>query len=532
MTQPTDPAPVAASPASPAAHSPATDNPAPGARTSGVLRGAHITLLGSGLGGVLAIVNEIICARYLGVNSYGLYAFALIVARIAEGLATLGLPVGALHFIAIYRDQNKPRQVLGTIVASVLPPLLIGGLFSLLLWGLAPLLADKVFGNVAAVPYVRAMALAIPFMGLSEVLGVITRGFGYAAYYVVVRGLVPPLIFLALLLFIMSNKGDPHWVPIAFCTAYVLAVVAGVLAVAKVGGPALFRLKPEMQARVLYGYCMPVLANQLLYLVVACTPILMLGVMQTDKEVGIFRACMQLVIPFDMVVLAFNAAAGNHYAVLTHQQRPQELAVLVRRITGYMAPLAMGWLLVLGLNRHELMLMMGPAFVDGASTLLALAFGHAVLCSVGTAGYLLVMSGRQRFETINAGIAAVVCVGLNLWLTRQYGSLGAALATSLACVLVSALRIIQVRRLMGLQILRAPLWRTLMLAGAAAAVMLTLMAWWPALQGGTAASLIGRNLLLALVAGGLYWCAGMDASSRAKVMQRLLKRGVTPKPPA
>ncbi len=498
------------------AHSPEV----PRVRLGGVLRGAHITLFGSGLGGILAIVNEIICARYLGVGTYGLYAFALIVARIAEGISTLGMPVGALHFLAIHRDQNQPQLVWGTVIAAVLPPLVIGCVFSGTLWSVAPWLASSIFGDVAAAPYIRAMALAIPFMGLSEVLGVVTRGFGHSAYYVVVRSLVPPTVFLISLLLISSHHAEPSWIPGAFCLAYALATCAGVMAVRRVGGAALFRLRPTLPFKALYGYSLPVLMNQLLYLVVACTPILLLGAMQSDKDVGIFRACMQLVIPFDMVVIAFNAAAGNHYAVLEHTQKRAELAALVERITGFMAPLAMAWLLILVLNRQELLLLMGPDFVSGALTLAVLALGHATLCTVGTAGYLLVMSGRQRYETFNAAIAAVVCLVLNLVLIRWFSSLGAAIATAITCLLISALRILQVWRLTGIKILQPSLLRVVAIALAAAGAVAAASAL---LTDGARAGLwgvAGLNLLLVVVAGAMYWCVGLNESSRRSLLAR------------
>ncbi len=501
----------------------------PRVRLGGVLRGAHITLFGSGLGGILAIINEIICARYLGVGTYGLYAFALIVARVAEGISTLGMPVGALHFLAIHRDQNQPKLVLGTVIAALLPPLVLGCAFSGALWALAPSLASAVFGDAAAAPYIRAMALAIPFMGLSEVLGVVTRGFGHSAYYVVVRSLVPPTVFLLSLVFITNRHAEPNWIPGAFFLAYAFATCAGVLAVRRVGGAALFRLRPTLPFKALYGYSLPVLMNQLLYLVVACTPILLLGAMQSDKDVGIYRACMQLVIPFDMVVIAFNAAAGNHYAVLEHTQKRAELAALVERITGFMAPLAMAWLLVLVLNRHELLLLMGRDFVSGALTLAVLALGHAALCSVGTAGYLLVMSGRQRYETFNAAIAAIACLVLNVVLIRWFSSLGAAMATAITCFLISALRILQVRRLTGIKILRPSLLRVMVIAlaaagcVAAAASLLTDSAragWW---------GIAGLNALLVVVSGAMYWYLGINDSSRRSLLARA-KRAVASTP--
>jgi O-antigen/teichoic acid export membrane protein len=166
------------------------------------------------------------------------------------------------------------------------------------------------FDNAKAVPYIQAMAVAIPFMGLSEVLGVITRGFGHAVYYVLIRSLVPPLVFLCALLMITIDSVDPRWIPAGFATAMMVAVGVGVAAVRKVGGVRLFRLRPEVRPRELYGYSFPVLLNTLMYLVVVCTPILLPGVMQGDKDVGIYRACMQLVIS-DYLPIGEGGGIGN-----------------------------------------------------------------------------------------------------------------------------------------------------------------------------------------------------------------------------
>jgi len=197
------------------------------------------------------------------------------------------------------------------------------------------------------------------------------------------------------------------------------------------------------------------------------------------------------------------------------------LAALVERITGFMAPLAMAWLLILVLNRHELLLLMGRDFVSGALTLAVLALGHATLCTVGTAGYLLVMSGRQRYETFNAAVAAIACLVLNVVLIRWFSGLGAAMATAITCLLVSALRILQVWRLTGIKILQPSLLRVLAIAlvasGCVAAVSSLLTDAARAGMWGIA----GLNALLAVVAGAMYWCVGLDGASRKSLQARL-----------
>ncbi|MBK7424461.1 MAG: flippase [Propionivibrio sp.] len=484
---------------------------------AGVFRRAHITLLGSAIGGALAIVNEILCARFLGVNTYGLYALALILARIFEIVSIMGIPVGALHYVSIYRARNQSRYVLGTILASCFPPLLAGLVFTTILWLFAPTLAADVFDNAKAGPFMQAMALAIPFMALSEVLGSITRGFGHAAYYVLVRNLVPPFVFLGLLLLIASLRSDPLWVSRAFGAAYLIAALTGVACVVKVSGRKLLRERPVFRFRELYAYSFPVLLNNMLYLVVACTSILLLGMLQNDKEVGIFRACMQIVMPFDMVVMAINAAVGHIYPVLESRHRRKELADLVATVTRWMSMLAMGLLLIVALNRHDLLSIMGPDFVGGANTLLLLALGQAIQGSTGSAGFLLVMSGRQKFETVNAVIAALACVILNLLLIPGYGSVGAAIATILSCLLFSVLRVTQVKRQMGIQIVRRSFLLIVALAGLTALMILLLSAYLPIGEGRGVMVMVIRMGLIATLYAALYWFIGLDHEGRQVV---------------
>ncbi len=502
----------------------------PGAH-GGVLRRAQITLIGSVVGGALAITSEILCARYLGARIYGLYALALILARVGEAVSVLGLRIATLHFLPIYRDRNDPRYVLGTIWASLLPPLVLGVALAALMWLLAPTLALRVFGDADAERFLRAMALAIPLLALSEVLAVITRGFGHAGYYVVARSLAPPVVFFALLLLITTLSADALWIPVAFCAAYLVATAIGAFAVRRVAGPSLFAVKPAYPFRALYTYSLPILVNNLLYLVIGWTDILMLGVLNSGEQVGIYRACMQIVMPFDMIVLAFNAAVGHLYPVLAKNRQHAELAALVAKITRWMSMLALTGLLMIALNRHDLLLLMGPEFAGGADALVVLALGHAALCCIGSAGFLLVLSGHQKTETFNALAAAVLNIALNVLLIPRYGIVGAAASTCTACLFISVLRVAQVRRLMAIRVLRRGFLRILALAAVTALATIIASAVLPIGEGRGIAGLVLRIALIGALFATLYWFAALTREERS------LARGIVGaafgrKPPA
>ncbi len=513
----TRPAPA---PAAPATHG-----------ADAVVRRANIAFAGSVLGGALAIANEVLCARYLGVQTYGLYALALVLARVAEVIAVCGLPVAILRLLSIFRESGEARDVRGTLIASIVPPLVVGSLFGAALWLLAPEIAAKAFAKDAATPFVRAAAIAVPFMALSEVLGAVTRGFGYAGYYVVIRNVVPPLAFMVLLVAIAGTRSPAPWVAAAFCAAYAAAAAAGVACVLRAGRGVIALGEARLPLRKLYAYALPILLNNVLYLIVGGTAIVVVGLVRSDAEVGIFRASMQFLILFDMIQLAFLAALSGTYAVLEHEGQRQALQALVAQSTKWISLLSLALLCVLALGRHDLLHIMGPGFDAGAEALLVLLVGESIMLCTGSLGILLVSAGRPRAETASVAVAAALGVALNLALVPARGILGAALATALPCVAVAALRIVQVRRMTGIRVWSAAPVRKLAVPALAAGAAVCASFWLPAADGGALMPSVGRLLLIAASVAGFFWIAVLGPDDREGIRaaaRRLIPRDAGP----
>lgn len=430
-------------------------NPKPGLEH--IVKNAGITLGGAALGGAMVFVNEIILARFLGVELYGLYALAFVMAKIGEILSLFGLRIAILHFLPIYRSEQRTGLVVGTVLAALILPVVIGCLLAILLWLAAPWLAREGFDEPAAVPYMRTLAFAIPFMSLSEILGYVTRGFGHSAYYVITRNLVPPVAFMVLLTSLRVIDADPIWVTGAFVVSYFLGFVVGAACVVKVTGQILWRVAPRFRFRKLYGYAFPIMLNTILYMVVGFTDILMLGAFMNPEQVGIYRACLQIIILFDMIGLAFNAATSHIYPVLAKQGKREELDHAYTTAIRWVTILAVPAFLIIALNAGDILSLLGPAFPVGAVALTILAAGQLVKSCLGSAGFLMVISGHQTVETVNALVAAVINVVLNFLLIPIYGIVGAATATAISMLVFNILRVVQVRILLGLPTIRLPM---------------------------------------------------------------------------
>jgi len=495
-----------------------------------VVRSAGIALVGSVVGGVLVIVGEVLAARLLHGQAYGLYASAITVARIGEALSVFGLPVAIFQFIPVYMHEGQTRRVIGTVYAAVLLPLAIGSVLATAVWFSAPWLARRVFNDMDVVIYVRLLALAAPFMALSEILGAITRAFGYAKFYVIVKNIIPPVVFLSVLGVMFRFEAHPLWITGAVALASIVACSAGVVAVVRVAGPEVRRARPVFGFGTLYRFASGIMLNSIFYLIFAVTGLLSVAVFLGSDSVGVYRFCLQIVLPFEMIVLAFHAAMGPAYSVLSRQNDSAKLEQAYGTALRWMAVLHIPMGIVLAWNRHDLLALMGPRFTMGGSALLILAAGSAACMCFGTTAYVLILSGRKAVETRSACLTSLLNVALAVLLVPRFGLPGAAFSTIVSLFLLSALRVWEVRRLMGIRTLRPDFLRVVAVSAGAGLGILGAFQLFGILQGTDAVTVVLRIGVMVALHAQIVWMVGLTRDDKQTL--RLLARSVIAPPAA
>lgn len=482
-----------------------------------VIRSAAITLVGSALGGALSILNEVLAARLLGVEHYGLYATAMTVARVGEAISVFGMQVAIFHYLPVYRKQEANGLVAGTVYASALLPLLLGLSYLAIIIAIAPWLGHRVFNSEDVVLFIRLLAVAVPFMAGSEVLGSITRGFGWAKYYVLIRNLTPPVVFLASLAVMATAHAPAIWIAAGVLGAYALACVVGGSMIVRIAGHELWPVRPAFAFRTLYGYAAGVMVNNALYLVFAVAGLFTIGFFHGSASLGIYRACLQIVLPFEMIVLAFHAAMGPIYPVLARENRVAELEDAYGMSLRWMTVLHVPMGVALAWNRQELLAIMGPQFTDGATALAILAVGFSLCMCYGTGAYLLMLSGRRAIETKNAAVGALLNVVLAVALVPAFGLAGAAISTVAGFALVNTLRIWEIRRLVGLRTFTSPFLRVLAVSLISATASFALLQAGGLLQGASPIALGVRIAVMSLIQAAALWWLGLMPRDRDMV---------------
>ncbi len=475
-----------------------------------VIRSAGLTLFGSAVGGVLVILGEMLAARLLQSHAYGLYASGITVAKIGEALAVFGLPVGIFHYIPVYRRQSRTDLVVGTVYAAALLPLLLGFAFAALIWFAAPWLAHYVFRGADVVDSIRLISISIPFMAFSEVLGAITRGYGYAKYYVIVNNLIPPVVFVACLGLMARLDARPIWIAGAVALANLLACVVGILAVVRVAGPELWKVRPIFPFRALYEFSSQIMLNTSFYMIFAWTGILAVAAFLGTNDVGIYRVCLQVVVPFEMIVLAFHAATGPVYPVLAKENKLSELEEAYGTAIRWMIMLDLPIGIILAWNRTDLLALLGPQFTAGATAVIILAVGFSVSACFGTVGYLFLLTGRKSVETWNAGLATILHLLLAIVLIPRFGLSGAAFATTFCFFLLNASRVWELRHFMGLRTFRPYFLRVFAIAIAAALGAFVALQRLGILQGRDMLSVVSRIVVMGVLYVSVLWMFGLN----------------------
>ncbi len=407
---------------------------------------AGVTLVGTLLGGILAVLNEVLIARFLGVDTYGDYAIGFMLARIGSIIAAFGMPVTVLHFLPVYLSRADKERALGSIISSVLLPLVGGVILALTLQSLSGWFAISVFGEPRAAAYIRNLAFLIPLIALTEVLGHIARGFGYALPYVVIRNLAPPICYMVVLLYLRHLGAPRIEVTNGFVGAYSLASLIGFLVILRFAWSLIVAARPRLQLRESYSYAVPVVLNGIVSLALFWTDLFQLGIFTNADTVGIYRACMQIVIAFDIIWTVYTAAVGPIFPVLLAENRLEQLRNTYLAAMHLATLLATPVFLLVVCNASDILGVLGPRFSTGAVAVSILAFGNLVKISVGVAAVLLILGGKQRLEAINAVVSAALNIGLNYYLIPRMGLMGASIATTTSLLVLSWMRLWQVSR--------------------------------------------------------------------------------------
>jgi O-antigen/teichoic acid export membrane protein len=382
-----------------------------------MLRNLAYSTVSSGTAALLLILM-IVAGRVLGADEFGKFAFALLLGGIFETTMDFGLHQVTIRAIA--RDRTRA------------PALLQHTLAIKLVWA---------FGTLAALALTAAMLRPEPDVRMACYL--IGGSLVFRSYMLTIRGVLQGLehfgwdslvvvadrgLLLAFGIVALVGGGGLRGLAIAFVVARGAALAVAVLITQTRLGGVGFRYDRKVW-RELHATALPLGFFLVVLNLYSYVDGVMLGVLRTDAETGLYAAAYKVYEGFTYAPMAISAVLTPRLSALFASDRTRHRAMSLR---GLLA--SAGLAIVVGgagyvLATPLLVLLFGADYAVATPAFRILCLGLPIVFAIWILHAMAISVDRERLLARTALVGLAVNVGLNLFVIPRYGGSGAALAT-------------------------------------------------------------------------------------------------------
>jgi O-antigen/teichoic acid export membrane protein len=396
-----------------------------------IYRGAGLFMMVQVAGTALSFGLNVVLARSLGVEGYGVFAYA------ATWLATLlvfcglGLNTTTLRYVAAYRAQEEWALLKGFVRVSRLATTAASIATAVVLAIVATTQRDRIGVDLART--LQVTALTLPVSALLFLSSATLRSLKRVASSQFPMTIGQPLLFALAVLGARYFVAGPLTAPVAAT----LFLAAGLLCLAVSEGLAARALPaPVREGAMRYDFrtwrrvTLPLFLVAFFQLGLSRVDTLFLGLFAEPREVGLYSSASRMAGFLLFGISAVNAWVAPMISEMYVRRDTEQLARMVRlgtwTILGFTLPISLCFLAF----GREILSVFGPDFREAYPALAILVVGQLVHSTMGIGGYLLTMTAHQRDAMVIDGLSAVVGVGLSLVLIPRLGMNGAALANA------------------------------------------------------------------------------------------------------
>lgn len=371
----------------------------------------------------IAFLASLLYARALGPHGFGLYSYVIAWAALLTIPAGLGLPQ------YLVREGAKTPLSQQWLLRWADHKIIVAGVLTALLMVGAVLLPA-----VAGARWLFVIAAPIPLLSnLASVRSALLQAHGRIVSSQWPQLLIAPLVMLILLTALWLWRSELHPMElVATMTA------CGLLPLA-INHIQFHRVTPITCANELatarLHYALPFMLLGGLYILNNRVDLIMLGTLKGAQEVGIYAIASRIAMLTPFVGEAANIALAPRVAQLYHTGN---MALLQRMMQGaawrYTLVSALIATFLIWTAPTLIRYLYGAEYANAVSPLQVLIAGYLFRVIFGSAGTVLMMSGRERAVAYNLALAVAINITLNIILIPRYGTLGASSATAVSLV--------------------------------------------------------------------------------------------------
>jgi O-antigen/teichoic acid export membrane protein len=407
------------------------------------------TMLVKVFGMIAGLLISIFLSRTLGPEGLGVVNFSNKFGMILLILTMFGFQNVIIKFIAIAKQKLDNNGIATALKTS----LVFNGILSLCIACIGaialPFILDIWSDNQDLyIPLLIVFVMLIP-QTISRVYGSALNGFGKIwQANLVNQTLSVLLVGLGLLLYWSFNIS---LTPISVLLLYAISRVLLAFVVLVLWNHTFkSKIKGQFNFKPMFKMAKPLLLVTGTGVIASNADAIMLGVLGTFKDVGIYSVAARLALLTSLFLQVSNAAIIPKLASLFHDSKICEMRLMVQRVTKVLTLVALLFVVFFVLLGDWLLSFWGSEFQEAYWILVILSIGQFFNIATGCSGMLLVMCGFEKIHGYISLAAVLLNIMLNVILITNYGALGAAIATAITVVLSNVALVIFSNRKTGI----------------------------------------------------------------------------------
>ena len=196
----------------------------------------------------------------------------------------------------------------------------------------------------------------------------------------------------------------------------------------------------------LYPLTIPFLLIDVFTVIYFRADILMIKYFRSYSEVGYYAACYRLLEAFIFLVTPLMHIFFIQIRSSIIIDRYQAYSLIKKGLLASIFGGLLSWLFFVFEGENILEFLYGNSFISATSVLSYLTIVLVVILSNYILTQSLIAMKEERFYVLAAGICALLNIGLNLWFIPSFGSTGAALSTVITEIFLFILLFMKIKR--------------------------------------------------------------------------------------
>ncbi|WP_404456481.1 polysaccharide biosynthesis C-terminal domain-containing protein [Virgibacillus necropolis] len=357
---------------------------------------------------VFTLLFSYVCTKLYGAETFGEFTYAFTLISILMTFAKSGLDQGMMY--SLPKNGNKH------VSFSFLINFIVSMIIIVIMW---------FFVNDN---YIKFMLPIIWLFSVEHLFFGIYRSDGKIKQYFFINGFLTMILrVFAIIVFYFLFGQSPYGIALGVYVSFIFSNILYII-----------RYKNRF-IRIIFDknylyYSMTLILASSMAVLINKIDIIMLGIMTTDTDVGIYAITVQISQAVSLVLMVFNTVFAPQIAKMFHEGKHDELKALYVKATRILFVFSFVISTIILLGSEFFLSIFGEEFILGQNALVLRTIAQFVNIAVGGVWLMLSMTGEPKFQMYAHVVAFFINIILNFILIPKYGIDGAAFASMITII--------------------------------------------------------------------------------------------------